>query len=70
MTSHLHSLRGRRRLRRVSLAQPGRPERTIEEKRILLAALAERDGEKARKARENYILDAAKAVELALEQQP
>lgn len=71
LTSYLHSLRGRlRRLRRVSLAQPGRPKRTIEEKRILLAALAERDGEKARRARENYILDAAKAVELALEQQP
>lgn len=70
LSNYLQSLRGRlRRLRHVSLAQPGRPQRTVEEKRILLAALAERDGEKARRARERYILDAAKAVQAALEQQ-
>ena len=70
LSSYLHSLRGRlRRLRHISLAQPGRPERTVEEKRALLAALTERDGEKARQSLERYILDPAKAVQAALEQQ-
>lgn len=71
LSSYLHSLRDRLlRLRRVSLAQPGRPERTVAEKRVLLQALAEHDGEKARRAREKYILDAAEAVEAVLRQQP
>lgn len=70
LSTYLHSLRDRlRRLRRVSLSLPGRPERTISEKRILLAALAARDGARARDAREKYILDAAEAVVAVLEQQ-
>ncbi len=68
LTSYLHSLRGRlRRLRGVSLRQPGRVERTIQEKRLLLAALRQRDGEKARRAREQHVLTAADNVALALD---
>jgi GntR family transcriptional regulator, trigonelline degradation regulator len=68
LTAYLHSLRGRlRRLRGVSLRQPGRAEQTVQEKRLLLKALRQRDGEKARHAREQHVLTAAHNVALALD---
>jgi DNA-binding GntR family transcriptional regulator len=68
MTTYLHSLRGRlRRLRGVSLRQPGRALQTVEEKRVLLRALKQRDGDKARQAREQHVLTAARNVVKALE---
>ncbi len=68
LTSYLHSLRGRLgRLRGVSLRQPGRTEQTVEEKRLLLSALRQRDADKARNAREKHVLTAAPNVALALE---
>jgi DNA-binding GntR family transcriptional regulator len=67
LSSYLQSLRGRlRRLRGVSLRQAGRAQQTIEEKRILLEALKQRDGKKARKAREKHVLNAARNVTAAL----
>jgi len=67
LTTYLHSLRSRlRRLRDVSLRQPGRARATLEEKRVLLAALSERDGEKARALREAHVLTAARNVVKAL----
>jgi DNA-binding GntR family transcriptional regulator len=71
LTTYLDSLRSRlRRLRGVSLRQPGRARQTIEEKRILLEALKQRDGKKARKAREQHVLTAARNVTAALIDQP
>jgi DNA-binding GntR family transcriptional regulator len=71
LTNYLASLRSRlRRLRGVSLRQPGRTQQTIEEKRILLAALKQRDGKAARNAREQHVLNAARNVTAALVDQP
>jgi DNA-binding GntR family transcriptional regulator len=71
LTTYLESLRSRlRRLRAVSLRQPGRARQTIEEKRILLEAIKQRDGKKARKAREQHVLNAARNVTAALVEQP
>lgn len=71
LASYLQSLRSRlRRLRGISLRQPGRARQTIEEKRILLDALKQRDGEEARKAREQHVLTAARNVTAALVNQP
>jgi hypothetical protein len=71
LTTYLDSLRSRlRRLRGVSLRQPGRARQTIEEKRILLEALKQRDGKTARKAREQHVLNAARNVTAALINQP
>jgi DNA-binding GntR family transcriptional regulator len=68
LMTYLQSLRSRlRRLRRVSLSQPGRARTSIEEKRALLAALKARDGEKARRARELHVLAAARTVAAALD---
>jgi GntR family transcriptional regulator, trigonelline degradation regulator len=67
LAGYLQSLRSRlRRLRGISLKQPGRPRQTIEEKRILLDALKQRDGKLARKAREQHVLTAAKNVTAVL----
>ena len=67
LAGYLQSLRSRlRRLRGISLKQPGRPRQTIEEKHILLDALKQRDGELARKAREQHVLTAAKNVTAVL----
>jgi GntR family transcriptional regulator, trigonelline degradation regulator len=67
LTTYLHSLRSRlRRLRGVSLRQPGRARQTVDEKRVLLAALKQRDGVAAQKAREQHVLTAARNVVAAL----
>ncbi len=71
LTAYLQSLRSRlRRLRGISLRQPGRANRSVEEKRILLEALKQRDGNKARKAREQHVLTAARIVAAALSSPP
>lgn len=71
LTTYLQSLRSRlRRLRRVSLSQPGRARQSVEEKRALLAALKARDGEKARRAREIHVLAASRNVAAALDDGP
>jgi DNA-binding GntR family transcriptional regulator len=71
LASYLQSLRSRlRRLRGISLKQHGRARQTIEEKRILLDVLKQRDGELARKAREQHVLTAAKNVTAVLADQP
>ena len=71
LTSYLHSLRSRlRRLRAISLRQPGRARQTTEEKRILLDALMRRDGELARRSRERHVLNAARNVTAVLDEQP
>jgi DNA-binding GntR family transcriptional regulator len=71
LAGYLASLRSRlRRLRGVSLRQPGRAQQTIEEKRILLAALKQRDAKTARKAREQHVLTAARNVTAALVDEP
>ncbi len=67
LTEYLQSLRGRlRRLRSISLRQPGRARQSVEEKYDLLAALKQRDGKKARKAREQHVLTAARIVVAAM----